>query len=99
MKIQRDLVRIWLLGVAMLPALVQAQFVFVTNNGAITITGYTGSGGAVATPGMVGGLPVASIGNGAFAYCGSLTNVTMPSSVTDIGRSEQHTSELQSLRP
>jgi nicotinamide mononucleotide (NMN) deamidase PncC len=29
-----------------LPAVVQAQFTFTTNNGAITITGYTGPGGA-----------------------------------------------------
>lgn len=27
-----------------LPALIQAQFTFTTNNGAITITGYTGGG-------------------------------------------------------
>jgi hypothetical protein len=33
-----------------LPATIQAQFTFVTNNGAITIAGYTGTGGAVIIP-------------------------------------------------
>ena len=64
---------------------VQLPYIYSITNGTIAIRSYTGSSGAVAIPGMVGGLPVASIGNGAFAYCGSLTNVTMPSSVTDIG--------------
>ena len=33
-----------------------------TNNGTITITGYTGPGGAVTIPGTINGLPVTSIG-------------------------------------
>lgn len=43
-----------------LPAPVQAQFTFTTNNGAITITGYTGPGGAVVIPSSTNGsqLPV-----------------------------------------
>jgi hypothetical protein len=85
MKIQRDLVRIWLLCAAMLPALVQAQFVFVTNNGAITIAEYTGSGGAVVIPDTTNGWPVTSIGNGAFYQCTNLNSVTIPGSVTSIG--------------
>ena len=32
------------------PSVVQGQFNFVTNNGAITITGYTGPGGEVVIP-------------------------------------------------
>jgi hypothetical protein len=67
----------------MLPASVHAQFTYVTNNGAITITRYTGSGGAVAIPSMTNGLSVTRIGNFAFEYCG-LTNVTIPNSVTSI---------------
>ena len=46
-----------------LPAAVQAQFTYTTNNGTITITGYTGSGGAVTIPGTINGLPVTSIGD------------------------------------
>ena len=68
-----------------LPAAVQAQYNYTTNNGAITITGYTGPGGAVTIPGTINGLPVTSIGDHAFYYCTNLTNVTIPNSVTNIG--------------
>jgi hypothetical protein len=68
-----------------LPAAVQAQFNFTTNNGAITITGYTGSGGAVTIPSMTNGLPVTGLGGGAFFDCISLTSVTIDNSVTSIG--------------
>ena len=45
-----------------LPAAVQAQYNYMTNNGTITITGYTGSSGAVTIPSTINGLPVTSIG-------------------------------------
>jgi hypothetical protein len=67
-----------------LPAVVQAQFTYVTNNGAITITIYTGPGGAVIIPSTINGLPVTSIGNGAFMGCTSLRSVTIPGSVLSI---------------
>jgi hypothetical protein len=69
-----------------LPAVVQAQFTFTTNNGAITITGYTGSGGTVVIPDSTNGYPVNSIGTYAF-YDSNLTNVLIPDSVTNIGYS------------
>ena len=56
-----------------LPVVVQAQFTYTTNNNTITITGYTGPGGAVTIPSTINGLPVTSIGLGAFAGCSSLT--------------------------
>ena len=46
----------WLLLAA--PAALQAQYTWTTNNGAITIIGYTGSGGNVTIPAMITGLPV-----------------------------------------
>ena len=65
-----------------LPPRVQAQFNYTTNNGTITITGYTGSGGAVTIPDRIpdttNGLPVTSIGSSAFFDCTSLTSVTIP---------------------
>jgi BspA type Leucine rich repeat region (6 copies) len=68
-----------------LPAVVQAQFNYTTNNGAITINEYTGPGGAVTIPSTTNGLPVTSIGSSAFLFCTSLTSVTIPNSVTSIG--------------
>jgi hypothetical protein len=68
----------------------QAQFTYTTNNGAITITGYTGSGGVVTIPGMIDGLAVTDIGTNAFqgtnGFQGSaLMSVIIPDSVTNIG--------------
>ena len=68
-----------------LPPTVQAQFNCMTNNGTITITRYTGSGGVVAIPGTINGLPVTSIGNNAFARHPTLTSLAIPNSVINIG--------------
>jgi len=70
-----------------LPAAVQAQFNFTTNNGAVTITRYTGSDGAVVIPDSTNGYSVTSIGFGAFAQTTNLTSVIIPDSVTNIGNS------------
>jgi hypothetical protein len=69
-----------------LPAVVQAQdYTYTTNMGMITITKYTGPGGAVNIPSTLEGLPVTSIGSRAFYSCFSLTSVTIPNSVASIG--------------
>jgi hypothetical protein len=67
-----------------LPAVVQAGYNYTTNNGTITITGYTGPGAVAAIPSTINGLPVTSTGNSAFSGA-SLTSVTIPDSVTNIG--------------
>jgi hypothetical protein len=61
------------------------DFTYTTNNGAITITKYTGPGGAVTIPDKINSLPVTTIGAGAFSGCTSLTSVVIPGSVTVIG--------------
>ena len=66
----------------MMTALVQAQFTYTTNDGTITITGYTGPGGAVTIPSALDGMPVTAIGYQAFSANNSITNLIIPSSVT-----------------
>ena len=61
------------------------DFIYTTNNGTVTITSYTGSGGAVTIPDTIYGLPVTGIGINAFNSRTSLTNVTVPDNVTSIG--------------
>ncbi|MSU36263.1 MAG: hypothetical protein EXS36_14440 [Pedosphaera sp.] len=58
-----------------LPAAVQAQFNYEINKGAITITRYDGSRGAVTIPDTINGLPVTGIGVGAFVACPGLTGI------------------------
>ena len=67
------------------PAALQAQFECATNNGTITITGYSGSGGEVEIPEALHGLPVVGLGKAAFQNGGELTDIRIPASVTDIG--------------
>jgi hypothetical protein len=69
----------------LLPAMAQAQFDCTTNDGAITITHYRGSGGEVTIPATISGLPVVAVGGGAFANNRTLTGITIPDTVTNIG--------------
>src|SRR5712672_2940845 len=73
-----------LLFLLALPAVVQAQFTYMTNNGTITITAYTGAGGVVTIPGIINGRPVTGIGTNAFFNKSSLTGITITNSVTNI---------------
>jgi hypothetical protein len=59
-----------------------SQAGYSTTNGTIIITGYTGPGGAWSIPDTINGLPVTSI---ASILCASLTSVTIPNGVTNIG--------------
>ncbi len=73
---------VWWLAV---PAGVQAQFSYITENGGITITGYTGPGGAVVIPSTTNDLPVRRIANRVFAYNYTITSVAIPDTVVSIG--------------
>jgi BspA type Leucine rich repeat region (6 copies) len=63
----------------------QNQMIYVTNNGAITITKFTGPGGDVVIPSTINDLPVTGIGDAAFYESLNLASVTIPESVTNIG--------------
>ena len=61
------------------------DYSYTSDGTEITITGYTGAGGAITIPDEIDGLPVTRIGNYAFYRCTGLTSVTIPDSVTSIG--------------
>jgi len=74
-----------LLLLLVVPPNVRAQFSYITNDGTIMITGYTGAEGSMTIPERINGLQVTSITNTAFFGCWLLTKVTVPASVTNIG--------------
>src|SRR5258706_5487263 len=66
----------------------RAQYTFVTNNGAITITSYSGFGPVMNVPATTNGYPVTSISNNAITLPETkfiLGTVTIPDSITNIG--------------
>ena len=66
------------------PAVLWNPLSYTTNAGNATVTGYTGPGGALTIPTTHNGLPVTSIGAGAF-FDASLTSITIPAGVTRVG--------------
>lgn len=73
----------------------QGDFVFSQG----TITGYTGTGGAVEIPSTVGGVPVAVIGLGAFQNNSTITSIVIPDSVKLIyDKAFQGMSSLESAK-
>ena len=56
------LLHLSLLLLLLLPFAGHAQFTCTTNDGAVTITGYTGSGGSIVIPHNFNGYPVTGIG-------------------------------------
>ena len=66
----------------------QAQdYIYTTNNGSITLTGYASRSNPVALviPSTITGLPVTGIGANACNGSGSVIKVTIPNSVSRIG--------------
>ena len=62
----------------------QVPYTYISANGKITITDYTGPGTVVNIPSTINGLPVTTIGSFAFYNRGDLTSITLPASVTSI---------------
>ena len=63
----------------------QDGYIYTVNSGVATITGYNGSGGAIAIPSTLGVYPTVAIGNQAFSNKNTLTSVTIPNNITTIG--------------
>ena len=87
-KVSKKFVAVLALGVLGLlsPAGVRAQFIFVTNaDNTITITGYSGPGGAVTIPGATNGFPIVAIGDNAFSGLTNFTNVVISTGIATIG--------------
>nr|AGS53993.1 cell surface protein [uncultured bacterium contig00088] len=61
------------------------DFGYTVSGTGVTITGYTGPGGAVVIPTAINGVPVTAIGESAFEGNTGITGVTIPDSVTGIG--------------
>jgi hypothetical protein len=61
------------------------DFTYTATATDVTLTGYTGTGGAITIPSSIASLPVISISNSAFSSKSSITSVTIPNSVTSIG--------------
>ena len=86
MEFKMKILKLVLAGLLLLwvPVVAQAQFTFETNNGAITITGYTSTNTVVVIPDMTNGFPVTSIAGWAFSST-NIVSVTIPDSVNTIG--------------
>ncbi|MCX6894860.1 MAG: leucine-rich repeat protein [Verrucomicrobia bacterium] len=94
----KALQKLWLLLWLALPAAVQAQFTYITNNGGtISITGaYDYFENPIIIPDTINGLPVTHIGEYAFASVNA-PGVTIPDSVVDVGPYAFHNSALSSV--
>ncbi|HEY3856570.1 MAG TPA: leucine-rich repeat domain-containing protein [Verrucomicrobiae bacterium] len=80
-----------------LPVAIEAQFNYTTDNNQVTITGYTGAGGAIVIPTTINSLPVTTIGAFAFNGIRGITSVTIPGSVTSIGSNAFQLSSMTSI--
>ncbi|MEX1114759.1 MAG: leucine-rich repeat protein [Akkermansiaceae bacterium] len=82
----------WLKPLAILCCLVNAatadeqfgDYTYYNYGSAVSITGYSGAGGAVVIPATIDGLPVIGISQWAFYEISELTSVTIPAKVTGI---------------
>jgi len=89
-----------LLFLLALPVVAQtSDYTWKTNNGAITITKYTGAGGDVTIPAAINGMPVTTIAPQAFMKYAELTSVIVPESITHLdGMGFLYCSKLKSIK-
>lgn len=76
----------FVLTAATVKAATEGDFEYTTlSDQTAQVTGYIGSDSAITIPGTLGGLPVSSIGNSAFANRAGLTSVVIPEGIKTIG--------------
>ncbi len=63
----------------------EAVYTYTVENGEATITGYTGSGGALSLPTAINGYPVTAVGKQAFLYNTVITGLTIPEGYIEVG--------------
>jgi len=74
------------------------DFTFSSDGTNITISGYTGLGGAITIPSNINGVVVNNIKKNAFSYQTNLTGVVIPNSITNIGNNAfSHCGKLASV--
>jgi uncharacterized repeat protein (TIGR03803 family) len=61
-----------------------SQCIYFVTNGAITVVGYSGTGGVMTIPSTIDNLPIVDIASNAFASVSGLTSIVIPSSVRSI---------------
>ena len=87
-----------LLSTTALAAGVEDLSYAIKDDGTIEITACSDTAsGVLEIPPVIDGRPVTSIGEFAFQFCGSLTSVTIPESVTSIGAYAFHGSRMAIL--
>ena len=73
------------------------EFEYSVNGDSVTIDKYIGTNTKVTIPSSIDGLPVTSIGGGAFSSCTNLTSITIPDSITSINCSFYWCTSLTSI--
>ena len=73
------------------------DFTYIVSNGEATVTGYTGDGGNITIPSTLGGAPVTTIGDNAFAHNHDIQTVIFPKSLVSIGDSAFYNSTIKRL--
>lgn len=69
-------------------------FEYIENNNGITVTKYNGRKAIVEIPSLINGLSVTGIGNGTSSICGDFTDISIPDTVTNIGKNAFYGSQF-----
>lgn len=69
-------------------------FEYIKNSSGITITKYNGRKAIVEIPSLINGLSVTGIGNGISSICGDFTDISIPDTVTNIGKNAFYGSQF-----